>query len=57
MIKEPGLIIPHPEIANRRFVLVPLNEIAPRFIHPVFNKSILRLLSECRDELNVKKFL
>jgi 2-amino-4-hydroxy-6-hydroxymethyldihydropteridine diphosphokinase len=56
IIKQPDLIIPHPEIQNRRFVLIPLNEISPLFKHPVFNKSIHQLLSECPDQLNVKKF-
>ena len=55
IIHEPGLIIPHPEIQNRRFALAPMNEIAPGFIHPVFLKSISTLLKECGDKLNVKK--
>jgi 2-amino-4-hydroxy-6-hydroxymethyldihydropteridine diphosphokinase len=49
------LIVPHPEIQNRRFVLIPLNEISPNFIHPVFVKSNHQLLTDCTDELNVKK--
>lgn len=56
IINQPNLIIPHPEIQNRRFVLIPLNEISPQFKHPVFNKSIHQLLSVCPDHLNVKKF-
>lgn len=48
--------IPHPRIAERRFVLVPLNELNPDFIHPTFKTSIHHLLSECSDPLNVKKF-
>ncbi|MEE4310704.1 MAG: 2-amino-4-hydroxy-6-hydroxymethyldihydropteridine diphosphokinase [candidate division KSB1 bacterium] len=39
-----GLVIPHPEMHLRKFVLVPLAEIAPFFIHPVHNESIWRLL-------------
>ena len=34
IINNPGLIIPHTEIANRRFVLEPLNELSPHMIHP-----------------------
>jgi len=49
------LIIPHPRICVRRFVLVPLNEIAPDFIHPVCNKNIRDLLVECGDSLWVRK--
>jgi 2-amino-4-hydroxy-6-hydroxymethyldihydropteridine diphosphokinase len=43
------LILPHPEIQNRRFTLVPLNEICPDFIHPILNKPIGQLLKECED--------
>ena len=53
IIREPDLTIPHVEIANRRFVLVPLNELSPEFIHPVLNKSISELLSTCKDMLKV----
>lgn len=53
---EEGLCIPHPQIQNRRFVLVPLNELSPNLKHPVLNKSIHQLLINCPDKLNVKKF-
>ncbi len=49
------LHVPHPEMHNRNFVLVPLNEIAPEFIHPVFKKNIAQLLEECPDKLTVLK--
>lgn len=49
------LRIPHPELKNRRFALVPLAEIAPHFIHPVLKKKISQLLEECEDKLDVKK--
>ncbi len=54
IINQPNLTIPHPEIQNRRFVLVPLNEIASGLIHPVFKQSIKNLLSTTNDKLEVK---
>lgn len=47
------LSIPHPEIPNRRFVLEPLNEIAPNLVHPVLMKRMHELLSICTDRLPV----
>jgi 2-amino-4-hydroxy-6-hydroxymethyldihydropteridine diphosphokinase len=49
------LRLPHPEMQNRRFALLPLAEIAPVIVHPVFNKTIAELLDECADELAVTK--
>jgi 2-amino-4-hydroxy-6-hydroxymethyldihydropteridine diphosphokinase len=46
--------LPHPGIAQRRFVLVPLVEIAPDFIHPLLKKNQRQLLNECPDLLEVK---
>ena len=44
IIKTKNLIIPHKEIANRAFVLVPMKEIAPHFVHPIYKKTISYLL-------------
>lgn len=50
-----SLTIPHPELPNRLFALIPLAEIAGEIIHPVFKKSVSQLLQECGDELKVVK--
>lgn len=55
LIHAPGLDVPHPQLTNRRFALEPLDEIAPRVIHPVLKKTIHRLLKECTDPLAVRK--
>jgi 2-amino-4-hydroxy-6-hydroxymethyldihydropteridine diphosphokinase len=47
--------LPHPALQDRRFVLIPLAELSPRKIHPVYRKTIAALLKECADILNVKK--
>lgn len=53
IINEQVLIIPHPELHKRRFALVPLDEINPAIVHPVFNKTVNLLLRECPDKLEV----
>lgn len=53
---SPSLKIPHPQIQNRRFVLAPLAEIAPGFVHPVLKKTITELLSTTGDQLEVSLF-
>jgi 2-amino-4-hydroxy-6-hydroxymethyldihydropteridine diphosphokinase len=57
VINKPELKIPHPLIQDRKFVLIPLCEIAPAMIHPVLNKTFAVLLKECKDERNVKKIV
>ena len=50
IINESNLTIPHPEIAKRRFTLLPLAELANEFNHPIFDKSCMQLLRECKDQ-------
>lgn len=49
------LTIPHPQMQNRRFALLPLIEVAPTLIHPLFDQSIEVLLQNCPDTLDVQK--
>jgi 2-amino-4-hydroxy-6-hydroxymethyldihydropteridine diphosphokinase len=50
---HPRLVLPHPAMAKRRFVLLPLNEIAPGLVHPVLGISIHRMLELCLDPVEV----
>jgi 2-amino-4-hydroxy-6-hydroxymethyldihydropteridine diphosphokinase len=55
IINEKDLIVPHPQLQNRNFVLVPLNQLSPNLKHPVLNKTIHQLLRVCPDKLTVHK--
>jgi 2-amino-4-hydroxy-6-hydroxymethyldihydropteridine diphosphokinase len=55
IIHSANLSIPHPHLQERRFVLIPLNEILPELIHPILKKTISVLLNELNDSLEVKK--
>lgn len=55
IIKQKKLCVPHPFLQERKFVLIPLCDLAPYLIHPVFDKTIAQLLAECKDEGNVNK--
>ncbi len=46
VIHTPDLVVPHPEVHLREFVLTSLNEIAPDFVHPVLNKTIKEIYSK-----------
>jgi 2-amino-4-hydroxy-6-hydroxymethyldihydropteridine diphosphokinase len=55
VLDSPDLTIPHPALHKRRFTLLPLAEIAPDFIHPVFGLNICQLLDKCDDSGKVNK--
>jgi 2-amino-4-hydroxy-6-hydroxymethyldihydropteridine diphosphokinase len=56
VLQTPDLTIPHPFLQDRRFILAPLAEIAPTYMHPVFNKTVTQLLTDCTDNLEVHKY-
>ena len=55
VLNSEGLVIPHPEIANRKFVLAPLVELFAENIHPALHKTFAQLLKFCPDKGNVFK--
>jgi len=55
VIDREHLKVPHPELQNRLFTLMPLSEVAPDLLHPVLNKTVTRLLQECPDNSTVRK--
>lgn len=49
VLDTPELQLPHPRLAERRFVLVPLHDLLPHWVHPVLNRTVGQLLAECAD--------
>lgn len=56
IISTENLVVPHPFIQERKFVLVPLSEISPAFIHPKLKQSNLELLEKCQDSGEIKLY-
>ncbi|MCB9000939.1 MAG: 2-amino-4-hydroxy-6-hydroxymethyldihydropteridine diphosphokinase [Bacteroidales bacterium] len=56
ILLTPELIVPHKHLHKRRFVLEPLNEIAPNLIHPLFSLTVHDLLVTCTDKSKAWKY-
>lgn len=57
VVESEALKIPHPEIENRRFTLVPLVEVAADYVHPILKKNNNDLLLTCPDQLEVERLM
>lgn len=55
IVNTETLQVPHPHMQNRLFVLIPMDELNDTWHHPILDKSINELISECKDELAVHK--
>jgi 2-amino-4-hydroxy-6-hydroxymethyldihydropteridine diphosphokinase len=54
IINEPGLAVPHPRMHQRRFVLMPLSELDPLFLHPSLHRTVSQLLAEVGNQPEVR---
>jgi len=57
IINSEKLIIPHPKLSDRNFILIPLCELSPSFICPISNKKIQDILKSCKDKSSVDKIV
>lgn len=55
VIWQPDLMVPHPLMQDRRFVLAPLCDLAPALVHPIFNRTVKEMLRTCKDPMQVHK--
>ncbi len=54
VLEHPNLVLPHQQLHLRRFVMIPLKEVAEGYFHPKLNKPIDELLNECQDQNQVR---
>ncbi len=54
VVNTKNLTVPHREMHKRKFVLMPLNDIAPNAVHPKKKKEVQQLLAKCKDELEIE---
>lgn len=57
VLNNEKLILPHPRLHERKFVLTPATEIEANFIHPIFEKPLIKLLEECKDDSVLKRYI
>ena len=57
IIESESITVPHPLISERRFILEPLCELAPNYIHPLLKKSLKQLLADCPDKHTIARFM
>jgi 2-amino-4-hydroxy-6-hydroxymethyldihydropteridine diphosphokinase len=55
VLNQPALVLPHPRLHERGFVLLPLMDIAPDLVHPVYKKSVREMVAQC-DLHGIEKF-
>ena len=56
LVEERKLKIPHPEMANRKFVLLPLSELTPAYVHPSVGATVSEMLVACKDDKKIHLF-
>ena len=56
VLKEKGLVLPHPRLHKRGFVLVPLVEINPHLYHPILKRTVKEILNRLKDSHRIEKF-
>lgn len=54
-LEEDNLIIPHPRMHQRKFCLLPLFEVNPDWVHPVYQKDLVQLIDSCTDDSDISR--